>query len=177
MTEDKDILSKGLQLKDLSLMHHICQTCTEDFTSHSFNKVCSTLEGGDIFYTKISNASKYDDTDGILAHCTNYLNTINPEKWTWIMDFDGFGLRHTLGLNTGLRLSKLINSFGRLKYLIFINTNTFVDQMFNLIKLTLNKEYHGCIRIIHTNDAFIKQIREEWTSLDNHKGLLLSLIT
>ena len=128
------------------------------------------------FYTKISNASKYDDTEGIVNHCTNYLNTINPDKWSWIMDFDGFGLRHTLGINTGLRLSQLINKFGRLNYLIIINTNTFVEQMLSLIKFTLNKEYHGCIKIVHPNDAFIKKIREEWHCTDTSKTLLNALI-
>lgn len=172
----KDILSKGLQIKDVSIMSIVCKTCMEDFSSHSFNRIGYTLEGGHIFYTKISNASKYDDTEGIVNHCSNYLNTINPDDWSWIMDFDGFGLRHTLGINTGLRLSHLINKFGRLRYLIVINTNTFVEQMLSLIKLTLNKEYHQCIKIVHPNDTFIKKIKNEWHCIDDTKTILNSLI-
>ncbi len=174
--ENKDITSKGLQLKDILLMNTVCQTCREDFTSHSFNMVCNTVEGGNIFYTKISNASKYDDTEGIVNHCTNYLNTINPKKWTWIMDFEGFGFRHTFGINTGIRLSKLINNFGRIHYLIIINTNPLVEQMVKLIKLTLNKEYHDCIKIIHPNDKLIYQILEDWKGLDNYKYTLHTLL-
>ena len=155
-----------LQLNDILLMKDICLICSKDFTAHSFNYICSSLEGGEIFYTKISNASKYDDTDGIVKHCTNYLNYKNPEKWSWIIDFDDFGLKHTLGLNTGIQLSKLINKFGRLNYLIVINTNTFVEQMMKMIKLTLNKEYHNCIRFIHRNDAFQREI-ENWIYNDD----------
>jgi len=159
-------LGQSLQVKDIVHMNEICAICKEDFTSHSFNHLSNTLEGGHIFYTKISNASKYDDTDGIVNHCTNYLNYIKPEKWCWIIDFDEFGLKHTLGLNTGIQLSRLINRFGRLKYLIVINTNGFVEQMLKMIKLTLNKEYHSSIRILHPNDNFSKEI-ETWTAYDN----------
>jgi hypothetical protein len=171
----KNNITMNHQMKDILLMHKICNTCKEDFTAHSFNLVCNTLEGGYIFYTKISNASQYDDTEGIVDHCTNYLKHINPEKWSWIIDFDGFGLKHTLGINTGVRLSKLVNSFGKLQNLIVININQFVEQMLKLMKLTLNKEYHNCIHIIHKNDIFINKIKE-WKDLDNNKHQLLTLL-
>jgi hypothetical protein len=173
MNSNKDLLS--IQIKDIALMQKICPGCTEDFTTHSFNLICKTLEGGHVFYTKISNASQYDDTDGIVKHCTNYLQHINPEKWTWVIDFDGFGLKHTLGINTGIRLSKLINTFGRLVNFIVINVNPFVEQILKLIKLTLNKEYHNCIHIIHPNDPFKNKIKG-WQALDDNKHILLNLI-
>jgi len=164
-----------LQLKDITLMKQLCLACNENFTAHSFNYVCDTLEVGQLFYTKISNASQYDDTDGIVKHCSNYLNYKNPAKWSWIIDFDEFGLKHTLGLNTGIQLSKLINRFGRLHQLIVINSNTFVDQMLKMIKLTLQKEYHNCIRIIHKNDVFSQEI-ESWRYLDENKNILTEII-
>jgi hypothetical protein len=167
----------SIQMKDIGIMNKICSICLEDFTAHSFNKICNTLEGGHIFYTKVSNASRYDDTEGILKHCTNYLKYLNPDKWSWVMDLEGFGLRHTLGLNTGIHLSKLINSFGRLQNLIFINVNPFVEQMLKLIKLTLNKEYHHCICIIHNNNDPVYNKIKAWQDLDNNKHILLSLIT
>jgi len=164
-----------LQLKDLSVMKQVCLTCNENFTAHSFNYVCDTLEMGQFFYTKISNASKYDDTEGIVKHCANYLTYKNPAKWTWIIDFAEFGLKHSLGLNTGIQLSKLINRFGRLHQLIAINSNTFVEQMLKMVKLTLKKEYHKCINIISKNDVFYQEF-EKWTYLDEHKNLLTQLI-
>jgi hypothetical protein len=96
-------------------------------------------------------------------------------KWSWIIDFDEFGLKHSLGLNTGIQLSKLINRFGRLHQLIVINSNTFVDQMLKMIKLTLQKEYHNSIRIIHKNDVFLQEI-ESWRYLDENKNLLTQII-
>lgn len=165
-----------IQMKDISLMHKICDTCKEDFTAHSFNLITNTLEGGPIFYTKISNASKYDDTDGIVRHCTNYLAHVNPtENWCWIIDFEDFGLKHTLGINTGIQLSKLINKIGKLKYLFVVNINGFVEQMLKMIKLSLNKEYHKCIIILRNNDKIKKDVLENWKLLDNNKELLHSV--
>ena len=155
-------LGQQIQLKDITIMKDICQICMTDFTSHSFNYIGHTLEGGHIFYTKIANSSKYDDAEGITQHCTNYLNYINPDKWSWIIDFDEFSLRHTLGLNTGIQLSRLVNKFGRLNHIIALNTNTFVEQMLKIIKLTLRSEYHNCIRVLHPNDAFSKEM-EQWS--------------
>jgi hypothetical protein len=166
-------LGQTLQIKDIALMKDICRCCHENFTSHSFNYVCSTLEGGSIFYTKITNSTQYDDTVGIVNHCANYLNHTNPLQWTWIIDFADFGLKHTLGLNTGIQLSRLINRFGRLKHFIVINSNIFVDQILKIVKLTLNKDYHNCIQIIHSGDAFSKEI-ERWTC--DNKDLLKGLI-
>jgi hypothetical protein len=158
---------QSLQIKDISLMNQLCSICSQDFTAHSFNYVCTTLEGGHVFYTKISNASKYDDTEGIVNHCTNYLQHCQPTTWTWIIDFDDFGLKHTLGLNTGIQLSRMINRIGRLKYIIAINTNIFVEQMIKMMKLTLHKEYHACIRVIQPNDPFSKEIKT-WSTNENN---------
>jgi hypothetical protein len=168
-------VGQNLQIKDILIMKQLCTTCHTDFTSHSFNALCNTLEGGQLFYTKISNASMYDDTDGIVKHCTNYLNHLNPDKWSWVIDFEDFGFKHTLGLNTGIQLSKLINRFGRLKYLLVINTNTFVEQMLKITKFTLNKEYHDCIQIIHLGDEFTRTM-EKWTYLDENKTILGQII-
>jgi len=171
------IKGQNLQIKDILVMSEICKICSQDFTSHSFNLVCNTLEGGHIFYTKISNASKYNDTNGIVSHCTNYLNYINPKKWSWIIDFEDFGIKHTLGINTGIQLSKLINTFGKLQYLLIINTNVFVEQMMKMIKISLNKEHHKCIHILHEKDELKQEMIEKWKSLDNSKHLLIELIT
>ena len=161
-----------IQMKDILTISKLCSICKEDFTSHSFNHVCDTLVGGHIFYTKISNASKYDDTVGIVAHCTNYLNSINPEKWSWIIDFEDFGIKHTLGINTGIQMSKLINKYGHLYELVVINTNRLVEQMLKIVKLTLNKEHHACIKILHTT-AELNHIIHDWKPLDTSGEKLL----
>ena len=56
-----------------------------------------------------------------------------------------------------------------------INTNTFVEQILKLVKLTLNKEYHDCIQIIHVGDKFTHTI-EGWTYLDENKTILGQIV-
>ena len=171
ITNIKYIMNVGqnLQIKDILIMKQLCTTCNTDFTSHSFNALCNTLEISSL------SVGLPAATDGIVKHCTNYLNHLNPEKWSWVIDFEDFGFKHTLGLNTGIQLSKLINRFGRLKYLLVINTNTFVEQMLKITKFTLNKEYHDCIQIIHLGDEFTRTM-EKWTYLDENKTILGQIV-
>ena len=174
--EMKIIKGQNIQIKDILIIGEICDVCKEDFTSHSFNLVCNTLEGGHIFYTKISNSTKYHDTDGIVNHFTKYLDYIKPTKWSWIIDFEDFGIKHTLGINTGIRISRVVNSFGGLQHLLVINTNGFVEQMLKMIKLTLNKEYHNCIHILRPNDKLTRSILDDWKKLDEQHYLLADLL-
>ena len=164
-----------LKFNDMETMKHVCAICYADFTSHSFNYLCTTIEGGDIFYTKISTATRYDDTIGIVNHCKNYLNYHNPEKWSCIIDFKEFGLKHALCINTGIKLAQLINEFGRINHLIFINANIFLEKMLKIIKLTLAKKYHHCIHIVRPNYKFSNEV-ENWTYPDNNKELLTQII-
>lgn len=168
-------MNRELQIRDVSLMKTICAQCNEDFTCHSFNFVGHTLEGGAIFYTKITNASNYDDTKGITEHCKNYLNYMNPVKWSWIIDFEGFSLKHTLGVNTGIQLAKLINTYGKLHQLIMINTNLFVDQMLTMIKFVLDKKYHQCIQTIHSRVNLLHKF-QEWLPINEQSLHSLHLL-
>lgn len=167
-------LSQTMQMKDVSLMKQLCSICNDDFTSHSFNHISNTFEGGHIFYTKVANASKYDDTAGITAHFTNYLNYIKPTQWTWIIDCEGFGFRHTLGIKTGIQLALLFNRVGGLKHIIFTNTNSILEHLLKIVKVTLNKEYHDCIRVVHSQDPFYLEM-QQWKCYDNNVFLQLMI--
>ena len=90
-------------------MEHICKICHEDSTSHSFSKLCE-IKGVSVFYTKPADATKYTDTEGILAHYDNMLKHNGDKPWTWIFDSNGFGMKHALEINTGIGIAKLITS-------------------------------------------------------------------
>lgn len=90
-------------------MEQICEACARDPLSHSFRKLSETEESV-LFYTNPSRAILYKDSDGILNHYTNALNSIGEKKWRWIFDSDGFGWHHALEVNTGIGIAKLITS-------------------------------------------------------------------
>ena len=128
-------------------MEHICKTCYENPGSHSFT-ILSSIKSLEldknihIFYTKISTAKKYNDSDGILNHYTNYLNYINPDMWIWIVDFDGFEMKHYLEIKTTKRLANLIKSYGKLHQIVIINSNSFVKLLINITKPILSELKH-----------------------------------
>ena len=88
-------------------MDKICQKCTMDPTSHSFRKI-SDKNGVVTYYTNPTKAKLYTDSEGILEHYHNALNTVGDKKWIWIFDSDGFDVKHALEISTGIGIAKLI---------------------------------------------------------------------
>ena len=70
-----------------------------------------------------------------------------------------------MGIKTGIQLSKLVNTFGCLHQFIAINSNIFVEQMLNIIKLVLNKEFHDSMQILHSKYEFMQKFIE-WMPTD-----------
>ena len=62
-------------------MSAICQICAADPMAHSFKKVAEK-RGTIVYYSKPSQAKRYDDTEGILEHIdkTMAISKINPAK-------------------------------------------------------------------------------------------------
>ena len=121
-----------------------CYICHQIPFAHSFEVVCRVPRIDNIkeiiFYTKVANAIKYDDSDGIINHYINLLNIVNPEQWIWIFDCDQFGLKHSLELKTAKQLANLISKFGRVKKILVINSNTFINLVYKAIKGFLGDE-------------------------------------
>lgn len=115
-------------------MENICKDCFKDPNSHSFTLLCMYDNNNYLFYTRIADSKKYDDTEGILKHYENYLNFINPEKWTWIIDFDNVELKHSLEIKTSIGLCKLVKKFGKVDKIFIINQNMFLKKLLPIVK-------------------------------------------
>ncbi len=129
-------------------MEHICKMCHDNPGSHSFTVLTTYNYNNNqihLFYTKISDAKRYNDSDGIINHYTNYLNFINPELWTWIIDFEGFEMKHYLEIKTTKRLANLIKTYGRVSQILIINSNNFVKLLINITKPILSELKHKLI--------------------------------
>jgi hypothetical protein len=123
---------------------YYCDICHLLPSAHSFEVVCSVHRKDNIkeviFYTKVANAIRYDDTKGIINHYKNLLQLENPDQWIWIFDCDQFGLKHSLELKTAKQLANLISKFGRVKKILVINSNTFINLVYKAIKGFLGDE-------------------------------------
>ena len=134
-------------------MDKVCLKCYEKPKSHSFNCVCEINDREYIFYTKISESILYNDTDGILKHYENMLNYVEPKSWIWIVNCDGYSLKHSLEIRTAIGLAKLINRFGRVKKILVINTNSFINGVYLIINKFLSNDTKNKIVFIKSEES------------------------
>jgi hypothetical protein len=76
----------------------------------------------------------YYDADGIVHHYKAELPV--DEKWVWIFDAEGFGVKHLLHADVGIKLAKLISNDYRhnLLKIKVINSNIYVNTVYAIIK-------------------------------------------
>ncbi len=122
-----------------------CEDCVKQPNSHSFELLCKVYEKDNgnlvhIYYTKVSNAIKYNDTEGILRHYENLLSYSEPDKWVWIFDCEGFGLKHSLEIKTAIGIAKILNRFKKIKNILVINSNYFINIIQRAVNFVLNNE-------------------------------------
>ena len=131
-------------------MEHICKACHEDSTSHSFSKLYE-VGGVSIFYTKPADATKYTDTEGILAHYDNMLRHNGDKPWRWIFDSDGFGMKHALEVRTGIGIAKLITSkySKNLQKIIVKNPTWHIKLMYTFVSPFLSTKVNSMIEFRH----------------------------
>ena len=127
-------------------MEHICKTCHEDSTSHSFSKLCE-IGGVSFFYTKPADAMKYTDREGILAHYDNMMKYNGDKPWTWIFDSDGFGMKHAMEVRTGIEIAQLITSkySTNLQKIIVKNPTWYVNLMYTIVSPFLSTRVNSMI--------------------------------
>lgn len=137
-------------------MDLICKDCFKIPDSHSFKLLCTYKTNDNIlshlFYTKIADSKKYNDTSGIIKHYENYLNFINPINWTWIIDFGDFEMKHSIEIRTSIELSKLIKRYNKLDKIIVINQNIFVKAFMKLTCPFLGNEINKKIYLFNSSD-------------------------
>lgn len=130
-------------------METICGKCTMDPTSHSFKKL-SEKNGIIIYYTNPVKAKLYNDTEGILAHYNNALSTIGEKKWIWILDSEGFDLKHAMEVQTGIGIAKLITGKvgNNLQEIKLINPTWHIKTMLTAVWPFLNDKTKQKINIM-----------------------------
>lgn len=127
-------------------MKTICLYCYNNPKNHSFKKIDEKVNMNNIsiitYYTKVSDALMYNDTESIINHYRNELNTLNNKKWIWIFDGEGFELKHALNISLAKQLSQLImKDFNdRLLQIIIRKPNLFTKMIINSIWLFLDKD-------------------------------------
>lgn len=125
---------QGNDKQPLSAAFPVCKICEKDPTSHSFSKLCE-VNGVVTFYTKPADATKYDDYEGILAHFNALLSGHTDKKWSWIIDADGFAMKHAMEVGVASGLIKTIseNYSDNLVEIKVTHTNSLIKGMFKTL--------------------------------------------
>jgi hypothetical protein len=155
-------------------MENICEICAKEPGSHSFTYFCRTQKPNIyeyVFYTCIGDAKKYKDSEGIVAHYSGCLNTMNPDKWIWVFNCDGFGLKHYTEVNTITKLANLVKTFGRVEAIYLVNPPKLLDVFFKIVKPILDKDTYGRIKVVKS-----QQIVDEVLLEKSDKDKLLKLL-
>ena len=128
-------------------MSYICPICALNPTSHSLKKI-GEKDGVSYFYTCPAKASKYNDSDGILAHYRGVLNDLSGAKWVWIFDSEGFSAKHALDMSLPIKLAKLIDEYrNSLVKIEIINATWHIRMVLKVIYPFLSEETKMIVRI------------------------------
>lgn len=130
-------------------MNKICEVCAVDPTAHSFKKV-GEKKGIIMFYTKPSQAKRYDDTEGILAHFSKAMEPCKEKKWICIIDGDQFDAKFSFELQTGrgimdLFFTKYMDTLVEIKV---INPSIYMKSLMALLTATIDKEKLSKITVL-----------------------------
>ena len=76
--------------------------------SYSFKKI-NNRHGVSTYYTKPSTITQYQDADDALKAYDEILDHLGNNKWSWIIDGDGFEIMYALEFKTGKGISSLLS--------------------------------------------------------------------
>jgi len=140
---------------------YMCPVCQVDPTSHSFRKLRGNLDadGLAVFYTCPSQATKYQDVDGIIAHYEGMLSDHQGKPWIWILDGQGFGLKHMTDTQVAFALVRFLNRYTTtLRKVIVINPTWHIRGLYNILWPFLSDSWRQLV-----------EFKEESKQLDFHK--------
>ncbi len=112
----------------------MCPICDAEPGSHSFEFYGKTNEGIYMYYTCPAAASKYWDTEGILNHYKEVLEQNNNNKWMWLFDSKGFGIKHSMEMATAMGIIKILSKYeNSLCEIQILNANPLIKTFYLLI--------------------------------------------
>lgn len=135
-----------------------CHICQLDPSSHSFNKIHSENSNINLFYSCPAKATKYFESPGVIDHFKKHLEQNNHHPWAYILDCEGFTLRHATQIPTSMALADMIQkTYGKsLKKVWIINHSWSIKIVLNAMLLVLSDDLK---MLIETSDKTVEQIQ------------------
>lgn len=131
-------------------MVYECPVCKHTPESHSLKRVRET-EDCVYFYTCPAQATRYNDTEGILTHYRGVLTEIPVGKeWVWVFDAQGFTMAHAMEFTLATKMATMITQeFGdTLRQIYIIHPTSFIHITINVIWPFLSQRLRNIIRLV-----------------------------
>ena len=123
---------------------YICPTCALHPGSHSLSKLYEK-ENILYYYTCPAKAILYNDKIGRLNHYEGVIGEIN-QPWIWVFDGKDFGFAHSLEVDIGIQLAKIMAKYSDLlQKIIIINPSVYVSTIYTILYPFLNKKMKDVI--------------------------------
>ena len=120
-----------------------CPICELNPGSHSLTKMYER-ENIEYYYTCPAKATRYNDTDGIVAHYEGMLREID-KPWIWVFDGTGFDLAHSLEIGIGIKLIDIISKSERLQKIMIINPTIYLNMIYTILYPFLSERLRDII--------------------------------
>jgi len=137
-----------------------CPICRVEPTSHSFNQIAYSNPNIHLFYSCPAKSSKYFETEGAIEHLRLYLDKNNHHPWAYILDCEGFTLRHAMEIKASLIMVNMIKDvYGHsLKKVWVINLIWPFKLLLNVIYPLLPPHLRSIIEI---SDKTLVQVQKQ----------------
>ena len=105
----------------------LCHYCGVNPKSHSFELMMITYENNEyIFYSKLSEAELYYNTESVIEHFKNVLDYYKPDQWSWIFNWKDTSIKHYFLINCVIQLTKLFKNYSESLNTILIIHSSFL---------------------------------------------------
>lgn len=127
-------------------MPYVCPLCQENPRNHSFSRIHDTNEFA-LFYSCPGDAIKYSDNEGIIEHIDGTLRELDGKPWKWIIDGNGFTMKHAMQVNLAISIIRLCaNQYSTsLQQILVINPSGYVHTIISVVWPLLSESMKAMI--------------------------------
>jgi hypothetical protein len=103
------------------------------------------------YYTKPIKAYQYTNADNVVEQYDKSLKHVGEKKWIWIIDSEGFNLKHAMEVTIGTEIAKLITEkhAHNLQEIKIINPTWHIKTILTAIMPFIDKQTKQKINVLN----------------------------
>lgn len=146
-----------------------CNACTQDPITHTMRQVGWDAKGRPVMYSSFKQAKERWNVEQNMQHCTCCCETLvaqmrrlQVQQWSWVIDFEGFGMRD-MAPRIAMAMGTLLQNYPeRLHRIVFIDMPRLFQAAFQALKLVVDARTIG--KVIFSAPHSIELHTGDWMS-------------